>query len=430
MRLHRLSGFGFSALALVLAAGCGGGQTGDLSGKGDRTDQRVGHENSNGCDEQRAEIDFDEETEAGSAEELLAFAEQTFDAPLKWKTANEGQAWSAGPESGTGALHISVTRGAKAYRITYTQPQNDSGQEIATAALLCPPPRLGVEATVSVTTDGGALAESFDTVLRAETPGVAMLNVPFKLEELQGALSLESSNPNAELVQLGLDAVLTPAGTTGSISGLEQVTSGGVVGAGAAVLAVWPGIEACGGGEGLEVALEDEVLGETGESTLAALTPDAPVAVQWLDGSNTTLQVGIESTGDGCFSINDSPVPGDGGPVVRYPATITLQSADGRLDGTYRGQVEASWSEGARSALASATLSLGAAQVGQSGFDSVTVPADTEMVFLQFEAEAGSGFVRLVAVSGSPCAKQSSGSSSPGCAGATQTRVEAASWAD
>src|ERR1051325_455543 len=86
MRLHRFSGIGFSALVLVLAAGCGGGQTGDLSGKGDRTDQRVGHETSNGCDEQRTEIDFDEQTEAGSAEELLAFAERTFDAPLAWKT--------------------------------------------------------------------------------------------------------------------------------------------------------------------------------------------------------------------------------------------------------------------------------------------------------------------------------------------------------
>src|SRR5215217_5478510 len=91
MRLQRLSSFGFSALALVLAAGCSGGQTGDLSGKGDRTDQKVGHEASGGCDEQRVEVDFDEQTEAGSAEELLSYAERTFDAPLTWKTAGQGQ---------------------------------------------------------------------------------------------------------------------------------------------------------------------------------------------------------------------------------------------------------------------------------------------------------------------------------------------------
>ncbi|RYZ01626.1 MAG: hypothetical protein EOO73_34920 [Myxococcales bacterium] len=428
MRQHRLSSFGSGALALALAAGCSGGQTGDLSGKGDRSGQKVGHENSGGCDEKRVEIELDEPTEAGTAEDLLAYAERTFDAPLEWKTAGQGQAWSVGPESGTGALHIGVARGAKAYRITYTPPQSQGGEEIANVGVLCPPERLGVEATVSITTDGGALAESFETVLRSDTPGVAMLNVPFAVSELEGELSVASSNPNAKLVQLGLDAVLTSAGTTGSISGLEQVTSGSVTGAGPAVLAVWPGVQACGGGEGLEVPLEDEVLGATGESTLAAVTPASPVPVQWLDGSSTTLQVGIESTGGGCFSINDSPVPGEGGPQAEYPVTITLQSADGRLDGTYSGRVEARYRDGQRTALAAATLTLGAADVDRTGFGSVSLPTGTEMLLLQFESEGSAGFVRLVAVGGSPCAKQSSGSGVPGCAGASQTQVEAAAW--
>ncbi|MDF3065074.1 MAG: hypothetical protein K0R38_675 [Polyangiaceae bacterium] len=437
MRLHRLSGFGFGALALAFAAGCSGGQTGDLSGKGDRTNQKVGHETSGGCDEQRTEVDFDEPTEAGSANELLSYAERTFDAPLAWKGGDSGQFWSAGPESGTGALHIGVARGAKAYRITYTEPQNGSGQELA-SAVLCPPPRLGVEATVSVVTDGGALAESFETVLRSETPGVAMLNVPFAVSELEGELSVDSSNPNATLVQLGLDAILTSAGTTGSISGMEQVTSGsgpnGTVSARPAVLAVWPGVESCAAGVGLEVALDDDVLGATGESHLAAVTPAAPVSVDWLDGSTTTLNVDIASTGPGCFRVSNSPVPGDAGPVTQYPVMVTLQSADGRLNGTYAGQVEARGGEGSQSVVAAVMLNLPAADVAESGFSDVSLPSGTETVSLQFESKASSGFVRLVAVSASPCAMQSSGSGSgsgtPGCAGANQLQVEGASWSD
>lgn len=446
MRLHRLSCFGFAALALGLAPACSGGQTGDLSGKGDRTDQKVGHEASNGCEEHRAEVGFQEETEAGSAEDLLSFAERSFDSPLSWKAPGEGASWTAGPESGAGALHISVTRGAKAYLLTYSEKASDGGEGPA-VGLLCPPPRLGVEATVTVTTDGGALDESFETLLRSEVPGVAMLNVPFDLAELDGELTVETSSPNAKLVQLGLDAVLTPSGTTGSISGLEQVSHGsgpdGVVSARAALLATWPGGEACAaassGGDGLDVDLADEVLGATGSSALSAVTPSAPVAVAWLDGSATTLDIGIESTGAGCFRISNSPVPGEGGPLAQYPVSVTLQSADGRLNGSYNGLVEARGSEGSRRVVASVALTVNAADVAQTGFESAALPSGTESVLLQFESTAASGaasgFVRLVAMSASPCAMQApqsegSGAGVPGCAGATQTRVENASWGE
>ena len=47
-------------------------------------------------------------TESGTAEAVMAYAEKSFDAPITWKEAPEGQAWAAGPESGVGALHIDV----------------------------------------------------------------------------------------------------------------------------------------------------------------------------------------------------------------------------------------------------------------------------------------------------------------------------------
>jgi len=299
-----------------------------------------------------------------------------------------------------------------------------------------------------LSTDGGALAESFDTLLRSTTAGVATLSVPLKLDELAGELSASSSNPNAKLVQLGLDAVLAPAGTTGSISGLEQVQYGSGPDAAAsarqALLAVWPAAAACESansqGDGLDLDLADEALGFTGAATLAAVTPPEPVDVTWLDGTHAKLSVGIESSGDGCFWVRQSPIPSDAGPAAQYPVTITLQSDDGRLDGSYSGAVLATGSGDERRVVASLVLSLAAADVAQSGFTQVTVPSGSESVQLDFESQSAhgsaSGTVRLSAISTPPCATEpqmsgpSGGSGVPGCAGQTRTQLERASWAD
>src|SRR5687768_14446161 len=65
MRLHRFTVIGF----VVLASGCGGGQTGDLSGRNDEGGKQTGHNGEfNGCQETREEIGFDEMTESGSVE--------------------------------------------------------------------------------------------------------------------------------------------------------------------------------------------------------------------------------------------------------------------------------------------------------------------------------------------------------------------------
>ncbi len=447
MRLHQLSCLALSALTLGLTSACAGGQTGDLSGEnGNETGNVAG-----GCDEHQEPLDdFDEATDAGSANQLLEYAERTFDAPITWKSAADGQSWTVGPESGEGVLHLSVARGTRAYRLTYSAHQDDSGagEELAVAAV-CPPPQLGVEARVTVTTDGGALAESFDTLLRSETQGVATLDAPLNLQDLAGDLSVSFSESNAKLVQSRIQAVLMSEGTTGAISGMEQVGSGsgpnGVSSASRAVLAVWPDSAACqrasAQGDGLGVSLADDVLGVSGADTLTSAAPSGPTAITWMDGERTTLEFGIESEGEGCFRVRQSPVPGEGGPAVEYPVTITLKSADGRVDGRYPGTVLASGTGGARQVIASALLNLASADAAASGFASVEVPSGTETLSVRIESKQvggiASGLVRLVAWSASPCSAQApvpgpsgSGMGSPGCAGATQTPLESASWGD
>lgn len=448
IRIQRLTSCGVVALALGLGAGCEGGQTGDLSGQNDGGGTEA---NSGGCEEHKQKLaSFDEMTDAGSANQLLAFAEGRFEAPITWKAPSSGQAWSSGPESGQGQVHVDVTRGQNAYLLTYSPREQTGAGAGIDIGVICPAPQLGVEAQVEVSTDGGALDESYATLLRSSTAGVAQFRVPFDPAKVHGELSLSSSNPQAKLVQLELGATLTAEGMTGRLAGIEQTTFGSgpdsVASATEAVLAVWPDSEACRGGSsdgaGLAAPIEAEVLGATGESTLAALAPSSPQAITWLSGAQTTLSIVIEASADGCFRVRDEiPRELGGGPSVSYPVIISLKSADGRLDGTYPGTVTATGSGADRSIAAEAALTLAVDDVDQSGFSSVDVPSSADSLLLRiestFEAGAGTGTVRFVALTDPDCGAPSSspspggsapGGSAPACPGQTQTPIESASW--
>lgn len=439
MRLHHFSSLGFAAFMLVLVPACAGGQSGDLSGERDDNGTETG---SSGCEEHKEKLaGFDTETDFGTAEQVMAYAEKSFEAPISWKEAPEGQVWSAGPESGVGALHVGVARGDSAYLLTYTAKPNESGLEIGT---ICPPPQLGVDVHVSVTTDGGALAESYDTLLRTNAPGVASISLPFDVTKLDGSFAVSTSMPGAKLVQLSLDATFMEAGMSGSISGIQQIDHGGASSASGAVLAVWPESAACEAifddGGGLGMPLQSTALGATGADTLASVAVAEPAAFTWLDGSESKLTVVVESTGDGCFRVRDIPVEIGGGAGVTYPVAIGVKTEDGRLDGEYTGQVVVTGAGTDRQVIASAYLDLGVDQVADSGFTDVTVPSGSDALRLRFESQlvdgVASGKVELFAVEQPPCqtnpqppmSTPGGGMSVPGCQGESLTKLEVASW--
>lgn len=445
MRLHQFSSLGFAAFMLALVPACSGtgGQTGDLSGQNDGNGTETG---SSGCEEHKQKLaGFDEETDFGTAEQVMAYAEGSFEAPISWKEAPEGQVWSAGPESGVGALHVDVARGDGAYLLTYTAKPNESGIEIGT---VCPPAQLGVDVHVGVTTDGGALAESYDTILRTNAPGVASISVPFDLTKLDGTFAVSTSMPGAKLVQLSLDATFMEAGISGSISGIQQVDTGGASSASSAsgaVLAVWPESAACqalfNDGAGLGMPLDSEALGVSGTETLASVAVAEPTPFTWwMHGSGSNLTVVVESAGDGCFRVSELPLEIGGGAGVTYPVNIGVRTEDGRLDGEYAGQVVVTGSGSDRQVVASAYLELGVDQVGESGFSDITVPEGSDALRLRFESQLvggeASGKVELFAVAQPPCqtnpqppmSTPGGGMSAPGCQGETLTKLEGASW--
>lgn len=442
MRLQLFTYLGFAALTLGLTSACAnsGGQTGDLSGEHDEGPTTGEH--GSACEEKKELLSsFDEQTALGTASELLAYAEGAFESPIVWKTAGAGQSWTVGPETGEGTLQLEVARGAKAYYLTYQPKPSQSGIEVG---VICPPPQLGVEAHVSVTTAGGALAEEFDTLVRSSAAGVASVSIPLDLTRLNGDLAVTFSDAQAKLVQASLKATLTSAGMTGSIAGIQQTEHGEVVSAMNALLAVWPESAACAAlsrnGEGLGVGIDDEVLGATGSATLASVASAEPVAVRWLDGSETTLSVEVVSTGDGCLS--DSPLPTviGGGTNVVYPVRLKLESADGRLDGEYAGSVAANGTGETRRVVATAYVDLPPEQIAESGFADATPPDDAEGVMVQVSIDLNGdtkvGSLELFAYSSPPCATTPAepmstpggGMSVPGCPGQMRTQLEGASW--
>src|SRR6266496_4383475 len=141
---------------------------------------------------------------------------------------------------------------------------------------------------------------------------------------------------------------------------------------------------------------------------MAALALPHPADITWLDGSKTTITVAIESTGDGCFrNRDDLPLELDGGPGVSYPITISLKSADGRLDGHYAGQLDAIGGGSQQRVRASASVQLAIDDAQKSGFTAVSVPAGSDSLLLKVDCMlsggSASGSVQLVAIGSSPC---------------------------
>jgi hypothetical protein len=440
MRLHQLPLIGYSVLSLA----CSGGQTGDLSGSNDDGGgTEVG--NVGGCEERRQELDsLEEMTEYGSAEQVLAFAEKSFEAPLTWREPGASASWSVGPETGESSIQIDVARGEKAYLLSYEAKENENGLAVG---VLCPPPQLGVEARVTVSTEGGALSETFDTVLRSQGGRLATFSVPLDLTKLSGDLAVSYSKPGAKLVQVGLDATLMPEGTTGSLSGIEQIEHGDAVSAGGAVLAVWPDAPACAigdgarDGSGLAVAAEESALGITGEAAAALISSMTPVAVEWLDGTSTELTVTTTLQGDGCLRASFAsglPMEHAGGSVT-YPALFKVESADGRVNGEYAGTL-VSFPEGDGHGVTAQSLTqLTPQQVAESGFSSVEVPSGVDYLVVGFDARRTgtleTGSIYLNGMSSPQCPTEPEpepapgmGGSLPGCPGAMRTVIETAGW--
>ena len=172
MALHQQGWVFFSASLLACAAD--GGQTGD---------ENSGPE----CVEVSSQtLNFDESSPAGfSAEDVAALVEGERVAPLNW--VDEGGP-SYGPEHGASNITIRVVVPSSA-SVRWIDLEATEGA--SNIAVTCHD-RFEIEVETIVSTEGGALDETFNTTVIATQPEEAWVDATLPLADLVGSLTVDT----------------------------------------------------------------------------------------------------------------------------------------------------------------------------------------------------------------------------------------------
>jgi hypothetical protein len=375
VRQGKCSKFWLLALAASLGSGCAqeGGQTGDGSdlNTGPQLPPEEAEVQPEGsvatgaaspdCNTESEPIEDADATvdELGFApSELLSWLTEPAESSLAWGDAefDGGATPGTGPETGESGIRIEISyEGGAINLLTAGEATGEGGGdsdepppegpiaegpaiELASASsglaeFPCPP-EVEIEVLVQVTSDGGALDESFTTFVRASAANTASFRHQIPVDELGGKLTFTGDNADRwELSAVVIDAVLTPSGTSGTIQ-LNASGRGDLAGvASAQSAAVWPAPGECGEGlPGGGIVVDDEhslgdydvgdsrdVFGELGALPLF-----------WDDGQSTELQIDVAPHDLACVWPHTN-----GSQSVRFVADVDLTSDDGRIDGEF-----------------------------------------------------------------------------------------------
>jgi hypothetical protein len=168
--MKRLSWSGAVIVSVCGLAGCSGTDTGNPIDEPDGTDEPNGGEGTagGGCDEQVTDVELDAGTSLGfSANQVLAFAGGEHTVSLAWLDSNV----EYGPESGRSEITLTLEPLA-AHLVDRSPSSFSDGREEGPAIGLATPldgcrDSLRIDVRIGVTTQGGALAETVDTVIEA-----------------------------------------------------------------------------------------------------------------------------------------------------------------------------------------------------------------------------------------------------------------------
>src|SRR6187431_2477376 len=447
--MMRVSRFLPTVMALAVVAGCGGGQTGDLSGENGRNGKNNGNEN--GCDDQLTEIALDDASLLGfDAQSVLAFAGQSFHADLAWQALEQVE---YSPSASATELTLSLHSQGAAW-LVHSVPAKSADDQGGGLLLdvICPADRLRVAVHADLQSADGALAESFDASLDARSAYVATLRQPIVAERVSGSFEINRvSAPNvitggtASVQDLTFDAVLTAGGMAGTLTG--QLLSGNAQVASSSVVAFarFPSDTRCaenlgGNARAVPVGAEHAALGQTGVEALSEVNGWGAIPLTWGDGASSELSLALSQLGDGCVQVegglgyNDPEQPAA---TVVYPVTLKATTVDGRWKGQYAASL-VTWPNADGQGFSKriqVNRTLAADALTATGFSGVSVPNGTHRLGVRleslFEGASATGNVTLTALSDPPCVtnpEPRSGNSAPGCAGTSVTPLLAATW--
>jgi hypothetical protein len=293
------------------------------------------------CEEVVTDVELDSETALGfSAETVLAFAGGTHTEALAWLDSTSAY----GPESGRSEVTLTVE--PLAAHFVERSPRTSSGGgglAIDLAPLDNCRDSIKIDVRIGLSTQGGALAETVDTVLEAAAADFASGSFAIDLAAIAGSFEATPAVPaNSELTRSSLQFALgfSQYGAVGSMSLSNEFRSldGNAAGVGGGgEVAHFPADDYCGQANSVSVTADQAVRGVSMAAALAGLNSDGPVLVRYRGGANSTLDVSFASNEERvCVSFDrDQQYNGEaGGAALKFSARATLESADGRIDGS------------------------------------------------------------------------------------------------
>jgi hypothetical protein len=434
----------FSVLALSIAiGGClqpqGGGQSGH-----DR-DPDGGETSGGNCTEDVIVLDGpDAATSLGfAASDVLAYAQGSVSAPLHW-LPTEGVTY--GPESGESSIAFEVSYAGGEVRFVDAKPKessNDGGEDLAYGGDACPD-RIEIDVSVTITTAGGALAETFTAPLRAVDARYATLAASFEPGELAGAFAATPTD-GSTVDSIDIDAGFSAGGTYGGIHGTMSLDAPeGVVGVGFVQYARWPSEKGCEDPGGIVVPTEGSFFDFSASDVLELANGSVPGALHWKDGSESTIALALSTTADiACARVGSDFEPEAG---LSFEGRLVATSADGRIDADLPVRVDALADESG--ALVEVRLFIDAfmlngvapqdfeSEVGVStqadlgGFDEVTVQLDATFVPGE-TAGVAHGSLTVLGLTIPDCIENpppADENGAPGCEGTDITEVDEVTW--
>lgn len=283
-----------------------------------------------------------------SAADILAFSAGTHEAAIRWNPQLPGVTLS--PESGEQEITITVTASGEPRFVQPKPPENNGAEDllIDIEGSGCAS-WVEIDVDVTVETSGGALDESFEGLLRAQSPLTSSIFYGPEPDELGGefAVAVSGDFEGFTLAQLGLNIRFSPYGAGGTFNGLLQRSTGDAVTAAPGGMKPYAdfGAGTCGdNADGFTVGLDDEIEGATVQDALDMFGAHDEVGLTWETGATTASTMTFAPATQGGCVLLDNEVTGD--LTLLTEGTLSMTSADGRLDGAWPGRIEAHVEDG------------------------------------------------------------------------------------
>ncbi|HVZ35078.1 MAG TPA: hypothetical protein VG963_21780 [Polyangiaceae bacterium] len=419
-------------LALALADGCTGTDTGNPIEKGDNGGgTETGGAYCRAASTQTVALDAVTDL-SFSANDVLAYAGGAHQETITWLPAS---LTSYGPESGAQSLSLSLVPAGNRARYVHYVPDT-GGLDIGTNCR----DALEVDMEVTLQSGQGALDEHFQAILSANSRELATLYHVLDPNKLGGSFAATPTQPNGfALTQLAVGMSFTRYGLSGSLQPTFERHEGGsgsdgsVSSAPSSPLATW-GLPPCEDG-GIAVPSDASVAGFSARDALALLAEHATAQGRWDDGAATSLSLSFSAASDDACAVLDATGVLTNNPVgtLRAYGTLTANSQDGHVAAHWPAVISARPdASGALEAIEIALdpnvqLPMGslADQYGIEGFD--TSGYDFFGVAVQLSLAQSGAWGGTVMITGyvrpncstTPTVDPNGGISSPGCPGST-----------